>query len=110
MKTLKQKIDIFLWAAIWLLPFFAYFVLFYREGGTIPVTTWIDTHFSFPFVKDIINNVWQTAFGSDLSLAGYLSYLVGVEIAHCLFDVLVFIPRFAHRLVEKAEVFGGSEK
>ena len=100
---LKQKIDHLLWAFVWMLPLFAFFVSYYRIGSAPQLLTFIDEQFAFPFVRDIINNVWTTAFGAALPLAGYLSYLVGVEIAHCLFDVVVFIPRFAHSLVERSE-------
>lgn len=100
---LKEKIDHLLWAFVWMLPLFAFFVSWYRIGSAPQLLTFIDEQFAFPFVRDIINNVWNTAFGSALPLAGFLSYLVGVEIAHCLFDVVVFIPRFAHSLVERSE-------
>lgn len=102
-KNLKHKIDLFLWAFIWLLPFFAYFVAWYRVGSAPEILTFVNEQFGFPFIKDLINNVWNKAFGSDLQLAGYLSYLICVEVAHCLFDAVVFIPRFAHGLIEKGE-------
>ncbi len=100
---LKQKIDLILWAFVWVLPVFAFFVSYYRIGSAPQLLTFIDEQFAFPFVRDIINNVWTAAFGAALPLAGFLSYLVGVEIAHCLFDVVVFIPRFAHSLIERSE-------
>lgn len=100
---LKEKIDHLLWAFVWMLPLFAFFVSWYRIGSAPQLLFFIDEQFAFPFVRDIFNNVWNTAFGSALPLAGFLSYLVGVEIAHCLFDVVVFIPRFAHSLVERSE-------
>lgn len=36
------------------------------------------------------------------SIVYYLSYCVNIEIVHVLFDVLVFIPRLAHKWVGKA--------
>lgn len=99
---LKEKIDQFLWAFMWLLPFLAFVVSWWRVGSAPAVLTFIDGQFAFPFIQDILNNVWNTAFGSSLSIAGYLSYLVCVEIAHCLFDIVVFIPRFAHSVVERS--------
>ena len=103
MAKLKQKIDHFLWAFIWMLPVFAFFVSWYRIGSAPQLLAFIDEQFAFPFVRDLINEIWSKAFGSELPLAGYLSYLVGVEVAHCLFDAVVFIPRFAHSLIEKGE-------
>lgn len=103
MAKLKLKIDHFLWAFIWMLPVFAFFVSWYRIGSAPEILTFIDQQFAFPWVRDLINDVWQTAFGAELQLAGFLSYLIAVEVAHCLFDAVVFIPRFAHSLIEKGE-------
>ena len=103
MAKLKLKIDHFLWAFIWMLPVFAFFVSWYRIGSAPEILTFIDEQFAFPWVRDLINDVWQTAFGAELQLAGFLSYLIAVEVAHCLFDAVVFIPRFAHSLIEKGE-------
>lgn len=103
MAKLKLKIDHFLWAFIWMLPVFAFFVSWYRIGSAPEILAFIDEQFAFPWVRDLINDVWQTAFGAELQLAGFLSYLIAVEVAHCLFDAVVFIPRFAHGLIEKGE-------
>ena len=103
MAKLKLKIDHFLWAFIWMLPVFAFFVSWYRIGSAPEILTFIDEQFAFPWVRDLINDVWQTAFGAELQLARFLSYLIAVEVAHCLFDAVVFIPRFAHSLIEKGE-------
>lgn len=99
MKKLQMKIDSILWAFIWLVPFFAFFVSWYRIGNAPNVLTFMDS-FQWSFIADIINNVWQTAFNTACPIANYLSYLVMVQVAHCLFDVIVFIPRFAHNLIE----------
>ena len=101
---MKQKnLDRLLWAIIWIVPFVGYIVTFWRTGEAIPVFQYIDSHFTFTFIKNIVDNVWQQAFTCDLVLAGYMSYLIAVEIAHCLFDAVVFIPRFAQRIVERSE-------
>lgn len=100
MKT-KEKIDLYLWAFMWLLPVLAYFIQFYRSGTAVNLLAFIDENFTFDFIKNLLNNIWQHAFDSNLKIAGYLSYLVVVEIAHCLFDVVVFIPRFAHEVIDK---------
>lgn len=110
MAKLKIKIDHFLWAFIWMLPVFAFFVSWYRIGEAPAILVFIDEQFAFPFVRDLINNVWSTAFGAELQLAGYLSYLICVEIAHCLFDAVVFIPRIAHSFIDKFVGVAGGEK
>ena len=110
MGSLKVKIDHFLWAAIWMLPVFAFFVSWYRIGSAPEILTFIDEQFAFPFIRDLINNVWSTAFGADLQLAGFISYLVCVEVVHCLFDAVVFIPRIAHCFIDKFVGFAGGRK
>lgn len=98
---MKKKIDLVLWAVIWFLPVLCYLVIFARGGSdAIPFLEYING-FAFPFVEYAINGAWSLAFGSNLALAGYISYLVSVEIAHCFFDALVFIPRFAHGLINR---------
>lgn len=97
----KEKIDRILWMIIWLVPFISFFIGFRQTGTETPIFTYIDTNFSFAFVKNLIDQIWATVFsGSSLCLSGYISYLVAVEVIHCLFDAVVFIPRFAHDLIE----------
>lgn len=93
-----------------MLPIFGYLIAFWRQGSAPAIFTYINENFSFAFVRDIFNQIWQQAFGCELVLSGFLSYLVAVEIAHVLFDVVVFIPRFAHAITEKAINFAGGEK
>lgn len=113
-QTWKRILDRFLWAAIWMLPFFSYWIIYYRSGNGIPIFEFVNTEFSFDFIKNIIDNIWDTAFnGSTLAVSGYLSYLVAVEIAHCLFDAIIFIPRFAQSLIHRFTDFaneGGRKK
>lgn len=97
----KEKIDNALWALIWLLPFLAYAIQYYRSGTDITMLNYVNSNYTFTWIKNILDQIWNTAFGCDLKLSGYLSYLVMVEIGHCLFDVMIFIPRFAHELIEK---------
>ena len=103
MKTKAKNLDRLLWALIWIVPFIGYIVTYWRTGEAIPIFTYIDTNFAFEFVKDITDNIWQQAFNCSLVISGYMSFLVAVEIAHCLFDAVVFIPRFAQRIIERSE-------
>ncbi|MBE6554918.1 MAG: hypothetical protein E7663_01605 [Ruminococcaceae bacterium] len=106
----KMNLDTVLWGIVWMAPLLGYVVAFWRVGSAPALFTYINENFSFDFIKSILDNVWQTAFDSELVLSGYLSYLVVVEVAHCLFDVVVFIPRFAHALVERCANFAGGKK
>ena len=110
MNNFKEKLDRVLWAVIWLLPVLAYFIQYYRAGTEINLLQFIDNNFTFDFVKNIINGAWNKGFGGDLKLAGYLSYLAAVEIAHCLYEVIVFIPKMAQEFYNKAIEKGGKKK
>ena len=110
MKKLKNKVDVFLWAFMWMLPVLAYFIAWFRIGAAPEILAFIDDQFSFGFVRDIINDVWQLAFEETLPVAGLISYLVGIEVVHCLFDAVVFIPRIAHTFIDRAIDFAGGDK
>lgn len=111
MKSLKSKIDAYLWAFMWVLPVFIFFVMNFRTND-IPMNFWdfMMSNFSFPFVRDILDNVCFMAFGTSFAFSEYIAYLVGVEVFHCFFDVMVFIPRIAHSFVDRAVGFAGGEK
>lgn len=110
MTKMKHKIDQFLWAFMWMLPFLAFFVSWFRIGEAPALLSFIDDQFSFPYIRDLINTIWNTAFGAPLQLAGLMSYLICVEVVHCIFDALVFVPRMAHTFIDKFVGFAGGEK
>lgn len=105
--SLKTAIDYILWAIIWLLPFISFVVSFWRQEGAVPIFEYIDANFAFSYVKDILDRIWDAAFGSSPVISGYISYLVMVEVVHVMFDAVVFIPRFAHDLIERCSGFLG---
>lgn len=95
-------IDRVIWMLIWVLPFFAWRFQIEAVATTLPFLEWVDQYYAWSFIKEIFDNVSTVAFGSTFALAGYISYLIEVEIIHVLFDIVVFIPRFTHKLMEKA--------
>lgn len=100
MQKMKAKIDSILWALIWLFPVISFFVQYYRTSGSVTLISYIDSNFAFTPFKTIFDNVFSTGFGGTFCLSGYLSYLCFVEIAHIMFDVVVFLPRFAHDFID----------
>ena len=106
-KNLKQKIDLRLWALIWILPILSYVVSFWRAGNAVPIFEYINTNFSFELIRNLLDQIWLKAFDSQLVLSGYISYLIVVEVVHCVFDAIVFIPRFAHAVIDKFTSFAG---
>lgn len=98
----QAKLDYLFWFLIMLLPIFIYLFQCWGNTPTIGFFDFLSDFSPFPFITDILNNVTQTAFNSTFALNGYIGYCVAVEIIHVLFDVIVFIPRFAHKLIAKA--------
>lgn len=106
--------DNIMWYLIYLLPIFAFLFVLIRTGTLMPLSDCMST-----FGLDILtNNFVYTAlsglFGSsgvvplftspDLLL--YLSYFICVYLAHLAVDVLLFIPRYSHKLMS---AFGGKD-
>lgn len=100
-ECLKSKLDLLLWFLIALLPFFAYFVANFRSASPADFLTFVNANYAFAFIQNTLDSVCNTAFGNTFAINGLLSYMVGAEILHILFDFLVFIPRFAHDFMER---------
>lgn len=109
-----NKLDHFFWFFIKLMPFFAYvFSFFLRTSGGY-------TNFPGFFLNYFLsggsfsdNIVWQCLyslfgpggvfpyFSSETALYVF-TWIIWVEIFHVFFDVIVFIPRIAHKFISKA--------
>lgn len=95
---MKKTLDRIFWFIVYLLPLLAWFVLSWRNAQATPLLDYVNA-FSFPWIRDIFDTLFGYFNQFAFPLTGYLSYLVSVELAHCAFDIIVFIPRFCHRLV-----------
>lgn len=98
---LAYKLDKLFWVFVMVLPFVVYL------GSTACVKqpdflVWFKTFSPFPYVAEIFDKVFETSFNATFPISDYLAYCVGVEILHLMFDVVVFIPRIAHKWIEKA--------
>ena len=101
-RRLSYKIDAVFWFIVSMLPIIVYLILNYRNPSAPDFFTYVLGFAPFEFIQDILDNVTETAFGAPFRLNAFLSYCVGVEILHVLFDVIVFIPRLAHKWISKA--------
>lgn len=98
----SRKIDKIFWFIVALLPIIIYFVTAYRNPSAPDFFTFCIS-WRFDYVSRIFESVFATSFGgAEIGILMYLSYVVCVEIAHCMFDILVFIPRLAHKFISKA--------
>lgn len=105
-KTSKRRfayrLDMLFWFIVMLLPLIVYYVMNFRNPETTEFFVFMANFSPFSFIQDVLDSVSETAFGSTFALTSYLGYCVGVEIFHVLFDVIVFIPRLAHKWISKA--------
>lgn len=97
----QKKIDRLFWFIIAVLPIFCWFVANWRNGAAESFHMYIGSEWAFSFVMNALDGAFNLAFGEAPLINGYISYLVSIEIVHCLFDAIVFIPRFAHRCIDK---------
>lgn len=98
----SRKCDKIFWLLVSLLPLIIYFIAFFNRTDAAADFTQFMSAYRFDFIADIFESVFTTAGFGQLYCIDYLSYVVGVEIIHCLFDVIVFIPRLAHKWIGKA--------
>ena len=116
-RCLRDKLDLVFWWLIWLLPLLAAFVCFFGgEGETgAQFVSFMDS-FTFSFISDMwldIEALISITFPAVLR--AYASYIVSVEIVHVFVDVMIFIPRICHNIVEVDNYsdlggFGGKRK
>lgn len=97
--NLSHFFDILFWFLVSILPFLIWKFQIEAVATTDTFFTWVNNNMAFGFIKDIFDNVASSIFNSSFPLSGFLSYLVAAEIFHVLFDVVVFIPRLAHKFV-----------
>ena len=114
----SRKLDCLFWWIVRLLPIFVMFVFMWKAyfsgydenllwGENLyypfePLSSILTEHFGMNIDNDITNALF-TVFDSfvggfyDTPFIAYFSYLVYVEIIHLFVDILLFIPRLAHK-------------
>lgn len=116
-KTTKNrfsyKLDKIFWWIVTLFPLFAYlgFSLFYPKDTPISfcqffITLGIDSWDANPVYK-VFNSLFGSngifpIFNTTPCFITFFTWCVTVEIIHIIFDVIVFIPRLAHKWISKA--------
>lgn len=115
-----RKMDKIFWFLISMAPLICYFCFLVNSFGSIQTG---DSYWTFgSFMKNIFGiyaddsnpffSVFYRLFGASSTifpmltenggLVHFFSYLCVVEVVHVCFDVIVFIPRLAHKWISKA--------
>lgn len=120
-KTTKNrfgyKLDKLFWWIVILFPIFAY-LLFLITASLNQVTSEItfavflnerlgifqsmNSTISIPFYRIFGPDGIIPMFSNNSGLIQLFAYFVSVEVVHVFFDIIVFIPRLAHKWISKA--------
>lgn len=95
----EKKADVIFWLLVTFLPIILYIVNAF-SGISNDFFAFVGENFTFDFVANVFNDLFMTAFNSTSPVVNLLSYFVSVEILHILYDVIVFLPRFARKAFE----------
>lgn len=117
---LQEKLDKWFWFILAILPII-YFILcnfgFAISGNELRSIGGVFTS-DFGLITDgtILYDSLMSIFGpygilpvfrfSNLGVVYYLTYFCYIQVIHVFVDVIVFIPRFAHKIMSKAINFG----
>lgn len=97
----EKKLDSLFWWLIALLPILVYFISVFHVGAELSqFNSYVDL-FTFDYVADIFNRIFTENLAFPSILVNYLSYFISVEIIHIFVDVVVFLPRWFHGLLER---------
>lgn len=114
----SYKLDKIFWFIISFFPLFSWLIYLFSFSNytASPLTfyAWLDQNFGFmgqvssSVIYSTLYQIFSITSVSSLfpalstSLMAFLTYLITVEIIHVIYDVIVFIPRLAHKWISKA--------
>ena len=114
----SYKLDKIFWFVLSFFPLFSWLIYLFSFSGytNSPLTfyAWLEQNFAFmgqisqsPIYSTFYQIFSITSVSSlfptlSTSLLAFFAYLVTVEIVHVIYDVIVFIPRLAHKWISKA--------
>lgn len=112
------KLDKIFWFIISFFPLFSWLIYLFSFSSytASPITffAWIEQNFGFmgQIQNSVIYSTLYQIFSItsvdslfpvlSTSLMAFFTYLATVEIVHVVYDVVVFIPRLAHKWISKA--------
>lgn len=113
-RNIKCLFDNIFWYLLYLLPVIAYLLSVFRDGSSSASFLSFFENFGVPVLGDVVSNALNGIFASGgvLPLNGanvaipVLSWFVSLMIIHLAIDFLLFIPRLAHKFMNK---IGGDE-
>lgn len=111
------KLDKIFWFLITFLPIILYAIFLFANGSGafLGFDKFLQTIFDYDYPTGLSKNpIYEVLFAlfsfSDTSVFPFLphsllyliTYMASIEVVHVCFDVIVFIPRLAHKWISKA--------
>lgn len=112
------KLDKIFWFVLSFFPLFSWLIYLFSFSSytASPLTffAWLDQNFGFmgQIQNSVIYSTLYQIFSItsvdslfpvlSTSLIAFFTYLVTIEIVHVVYDVIIFIPRLAHKWISKA--------
>lgn len=116
-KTLEHNLDRIFWFIVLLLPLVAYLIInrwqLITFGELLQQYNILTTNVVYDVLSNIFGSTGELPFfdtSSTNSVLIYMSYMVTIELLHIVVDVILFLPRIAVTLLDKASEMGGSKK
>lgn len=109
-KTIKCLVDEIFWGLIYMLPLFAMLLVTYRTGTLVGVSEAMSS-IGFNVVTDnFIVNSLASVFGASgvvpmfsNDILVFMGYFICAWILHIMVDVLLWLPRWFHKLMSGGE-------
>lgn len=108
-RAIKKVSDTVFWYVIYLLPVICYILAYFRQGLSAgSLATFFET-MGIPVLSDVVTETLTKIFGAEGILPLYgasvgipiFSWYVSMMIIHLAVDFLLFIPRLAHKWMDK---------
>lgn len=112
-KTQKNLFDNVMWYLLYLLPIVLWLVVSFRSGEIVSLSSAMSTMGLDIFANNEIYTNLSSIFATDgilplfssPDILMYMTYFVSVFLIHLFIDFLLFIPRLAHKWLNK--LYGG---
>lgn len=112
-RTQKNLFDNIFWYLIYLLPIIIWIVVSFRTGTIISLSTALDTmglkvldnNQIIANLSEIFGNSGVIPMFASADVLLYMAYFISVYLIHLFVDFLLFIPRIAHKWLNK--LYGG---
>lgn len=112
-RTQKNLFDNIFWYLIYLLPLIIWVVVSFRTGNIVSLSNALETMGLKVLENNQILTNLSEIFGSNgilplfvsIDILLYISYFICVFLIHLFVDFLLFIPRIAHKWLNK--LYGG---